>query len=274
MHVQGVHTLVAPMAMAAATLRRIPYVVTFHSGGHSQGWRNRIRSVQWRVVAPLLRRAAALVAVSEFEQRQFARVLNLPTARIKVIPNGSLTSSAPARPARDGPFHVVTVGRLEEYKGHQHVIAAWPAIAQRWPGSKLSVIGRGPYEQELRGLATEVGAGSIEFRHFPLDQRQGYLDELRTADVLVLLSEYESQGIVVLEALSSGASVVVHDATALAEYVQRGWAVGVGNVGSADEIVAAMGKALGDRRSAISLPTWDGCASALIETYRSVPRAM
>src|SRR5438128_1723946 len=32
-HCQGYHTLVAPLAMLAALRARIPYIVTFHSGG-------------------------------------------------------------------------------------------------------------------------------------------------------------------------------------------------------------------------------------------------
>jgi len=42
-HVQSYHTLVAPLAMATAARRRIPYVVTFHGGGHSQRIRNEAR---------------------------------------------------------------------------------------------------------------------------------------------------------------------------------------------------------------------------------------
>src|SRR5947207_257771 len=34
-HVQSYHTLVAPLAMLRALTLRIPYVVTFHGGGHS-----------------------------------------------------------------------------------------------------------------------------------------------------------------------------------------------------------------------------------------------
>ena len=45
-HVQGVHTLVPPLAMAAARASRTPYVLTFHSGGHSSALRRRSRGLQ------------------------------------------------------------------------------------------------------------------------------------------------------------------------------------------------------------------------------------
>src|ERR1700694_296509 len=46
MHLQGWHTLVAPLAMFAALRAHIPYAVTFHSGGHSSSVRNSSRGIQ------------------------------------------------------------------------------------------------------------------------------------------------------------------------------------------------------------------------------------
>jgi len=51
-HVQSYHTLVAPLAMLRALLLRVPYVVTFHGGGHSLGHRNRARRLQRRFLRP------------------------------------------------------------------------------------------------------------------------------------------------------------------------------------------------------------------------------
>lgn len=42
-HIQGCHTFVAPFGMLAAIKAGIPFVVTFHSGGHSSFLRNAVR---------------------------------------------------------------------------------------------------------------------------------------------------------------------------------------------------------------------------------------
>ena len=42
-HVQSYHTLVAPIAMATAARPGLPFVVTFHGGGHSGRVRNHVR---------------------------------------------------------------------------------------------------------------------------------------------------------------------------------------------------------------------------------------
>lgn len=65
-HVQSYHTLVAPLAMWAAWRAGLPYVVTFHGGGHSSALRNRMRGAQQTLLRPLLARAEKLIAVANF----------------------------------------------------------------------------------------------------------------------------------------------------------------------------------------------------------------
>jgi glycosyltransferase involved in cell wall biosynthesis len=79
-HCQGIHTPVPVLAMLAAGRAHIPYLVTFHTGGHTLAHRNAMRSVQWRVLGPLLRKAASLVAVSRFEADALSAQARLGTA--------------------------------------------------------------------------------------------------------------------------------------------------------------------------------------------------
>ena len=75
-------------AMLAAKRAGIPYIVTFHTGGHSQQLRNALRSAQWRLVGPLLREASALIAVSQFEALTMTRQARLEDGSVIVIRNG------------------------------------------------------------------------------------------------------------------------------------------------------------------------------------------
>ena len=95
-HVQSYHTLVAPIAMAAAARRGVPFVVTFHGGGHSGRVRNHVRVAQRRALRPLLARAAALVAVAQFEIDEYGRELGVPASRFALIPNGVDLPSEPS----------------------------------------------------------------------------------------------------------------------------------------------------------------------------------
>ena len=127
-HVQGYHTFVAPLAMWAASLAKIPYVVTFHSGGHSSRARRAFRGGQLLALRPLLKRSQRLIAVSDFERRLFVRALRLGRERFEVIPNGAqLPTPRPLNPSGAKPL-IVSLGRLERYKGHHRILDAMPHL--------------------------------------------------------------------------------------------------------------------------------------------------
>ena len=152
-HVQSYHTLVAPLAMTAAARARIPYVVTFHGGGHSSRLRNAIRGPQLRLLRPLLARARALVSVAEFEIEHYGAALGLPRGRFVTIPNGA---DLPAPSAEAPPISgrlIVSSGRLERYKGHERVLRAVPHVLAAIPDAWLWIAGAGPRESELHRLA-------------------------------------------------------------------------------------------------------------------------
>ncbi|MDP9247838.1 MAG: glycosyltransferase family 4 protein [Candidatus Dormibacteraeota bacterium] len=272
-HCQGIHTLVAPLAMLVAAQRRIPFVVTFHSGGHSSMLRHRLRTLQWIALVPLLRRAAGLIAVSPFEARLFGHLPGMDGPRIDVISNGiDLVGPRHVTPVdRD---LIVSVGRLERYKGHHHAIDALPRLAQSRPLVHLRIAGTGPYERQLRNAAKRIGvADRVEISAIAPADRTSMADLMARAGVVVLFSEYESQGLAVMEALGLGRPVVVTDSTALHEYVERGLAQGVAAGASKGELAEAILQALArpplpPRR----LATWDDCAQQLLALYQSIAR--
>ena len=95
-HCQGIHTPVPWLAMISARQAGIPYLVTFHTGGHSSRLRNAMRSAQWRLAGPLLRNAVSLIAVSHVEAAALARHARLGGKRVMVIRNGG--ALPPPRP--------------------------------------------------------------------------------------------------------------------------------------------------------------------------------
>jgi glycosyltransferase involved in cell wall biosynthesis len=275
-HCQGYQTLTAPLAMWAAGVARLPYLVTLHSGGHSTSLRNALMRVQWKALRPRLLHAERLVAVSNFEAAFFAEKVRLPLERFTVIPNGSsLPQVPPAEPSDGGPL-IASVGRLERYKGHHRVLAAFPRVLQRFPEARLRIAGGGPEGPWLRRMAADLGiADRVAVGPVPPSDRQAMASLLSQAALVVLLSEYESQAIALHEALSLGRPVLVAYTSALRELADRSLAAAVPLTASDDEIAAAILRQLRLPRMPIGLhlPTWDDCASALLELYRKVIRS-
>ena len=272
-HVQGVHNLVAPTALAAARRAGIPTVLTFHTGGHLSALRRSVRSLQWRLLGPLLRSAAALVAVSDYERRTFAAVLRAAEGTIRVIPNGCepLPVDRSAESPEGRPL-LVSVGRLERYKGHHRILQALPAILAQAPDARLVVAGSGPYEQALRAMASRLEVSDrVSICAFGPERRAALGKLVADADVFCLLSEYESQGIAVMEALAAGTKALVADTSALSELGRSGLATTVSLEAPAEQIAAAvLAIAAAPRRAPPAIPTWDDCAEQLLRLYREV----
>ncbi len=271
-HVQGIHTLVPPLAMLVAWLRRIPYVVTFHTGGSSSAFRTRMRGLQFRLLSPLLRRAAALVGVSRFEARRFEDATGLPAGTVRVVRNGGTLPTPPADVVVD-PDLVVSIGRLERYKGHHRAVEALPRILTQRPGARLLVLGSGPYEEELRALARNLGVEDrVEIRFVPPVQRDAMARALAGAGVVTLLSDYEAHPVAVMEALAVGRPAVVLRTSGLTELADDGWVRGVDADADAATVADAVLAQLADPLvpDVAELPDWESSTAELADVYADV----
>jgi len=269
-HVHSYQTFVAPFAMLAARRARYPYLVTFHSGGHSSRLRSSIRGGQVAVLRPLLRRARRLIAVSEFERTLFAARLGIPAERIALVPPGAQMPT-PVDVAPDPEPLIVSVGRLERYKGHQRAIAAMPDVLAQLPNARLRIAGGGPYESSLRALVTRMGLDDrVEIGAVPQEDRAGMATLLARASVVVLLSEYEANPASVMEALALRRPTLGAYTSGLMEYADRGQIRAVPIKAPPAAVAAAI---VGEIRaplapSPIVIPTLDETAAALLRLYR------
>jgi glycosyltransferase involved in cell wall biosynthesis len=277
-HLQSYHTLVAPLAMAAALRARIPYVVTFHGGGHSSRLRAALRRWQLAALRPLLARAERLIAVASFEIPQYSAQLGVRGERFALIPNGADLGGELSQPVHiSDATLIVSVGRLERYKGHQRIISAMPAIVAQRPDVRLRIAGVGPYEPELRRLAERLGvAERVEIRAVPMHDRSGMAGLMAGAALVAVLSDYETHPIAALEALSLGRPVLVTATSGLQELADRGMARAIPLRSRPEEVAAAALRLLEQPAVAcgLTLPTWDDCAAHLHTLYRAVLEAV
>ncbi|MES5481935.1 glycosyltransferase family 4 protein [Bradyrhizobium sp. INPA03-11B] len=271
-HFQGYSTFVVPIGLLAAVRTKAPFVLTFHSGGHSSRLRNAVRGTQRALLRPLLAKAARLIGVSEFEASFFSTKMDIPRERFVVIPNGAAMPAASPGVKVD-PCLIVSSGRLERYKGHHRLIAAMPGLIRRMPNARLHIVGTGPYEGELRRLVSALGLDDqVTIAGIPGSERQRMADLLASAGLFVLLSDYEAHPVAVMEALSLRRPVLVSDTSGLRELATNGLCRALPRDAGPDEIAGAMAEELEAQREIpdLALPDWDACAEALSDVYRDV----
>jgi len=113
------------------------------------------------------------------------------------------------------------VGRLSTEKRFDIVLNALAKLAPADPDLRLLVVGTGPAEGHYKKMSEDLGISELViFTGFLPDA------DLATAyassEVLVIASTFETQGLVVLEALASGTPVVGIRSRAIPEFVKEG----------------------------------------------------
>jgi len=104
---------------------------------------------------------------------------------------------------------VCVVGRLVPHKQVEHAIDAWVRLRETIPGLRLTIVGSGWWEDELRAHAlTRAGGEAIEFTgHVSEEQKQ---DVYAASWVMALPSLKEGWGLVIGEAGMHGTPAVAY----------------------------------------------------------------
>ena len=230
-----------PDGVAAVALGRalgVPVVITARGSDVTQlpDYPAPRRMIQWA-----MRQADALIAVSAGLKTAMV-ALGADPARITVLRNGvDLVMFQPqdrvgARAALGltGPT-LLSVGLLNERKGHQRIIAAMPEL----PGWRLLIVGDGPDRPKLAALAQERGVGErVQFiGPVPHGSLSSYYS---AADALVLASSREGWANVLLEAMACGTPVIASPIPGNPEVVQEAAAGVIMPENSAAGVVAGL----------------------------------
>ncbi len=234
-------------SLAALATGTHPIVGTFHRAGTDVVYR-----AEGVLLGPLARRIDAAVAVSEAARATALHVLGRRLEIRSVIPNAvDLRHFENVRQTcahdRADPLRIVFVGRHEERKGLVVLLEAFRLLGNPGlcPGRpcRLLVVGAGP---ETGRLTERYGADdAIEWLGPVDDVKKARL--LGRADVFVAPSTGgESFGVVLLEAMAAGATVIASD---LPGYrLAAGDAAVLVPAGDAGALAGALASLLGDRR--------------------------
>jgi len=168
----------------------------------------------------------------------------IPRSAVEVIyPGIDTVGYTPADDARSPTPVFAYLGRLKRYKGVQHVIAAFAALAH--PTARLEIAGAGDFQSSLERLAASLDLGE-RVRFLGRISEEEKLRMLRRAWALVFASPKEGWGITNLEAAACGTPVVASNSPGIRESVRDGETGYLVAHGDARAMAAAMGRLADD----------------------------
>jgi glycosyltransferase involved in cell wall biosynthesis len=230
--------------------------------------------------------ATLTVTVSQYSSQKITQFYDVDKAKIRIVPNGVDTRRfKPSTPGEkikrqigiDNKLCVLFVGRLIPRKGVGFLVEAATQIIKEHPQTVFLIVGEGPQKPHLASSLEKMGlAGNFVFLG---DVNERVLPAVyNCADVFVLPSIQEGQGIALLEAQATAKPVVAFDVGGVREAVlnkETGLLMKPDSSALAAAVVKlladwALRKKIGKRgREFVSANfSWDLCAERMLKVYR------
>ncbi|MBI5134450.1 MAG: glycosyltransferase [Candidatus Taylorbacteria bacterium] len=195
----------------------LPLHIQIHTDFYSPYFKdsvlNRIRIALSNRTLP---KASAIRAVSERIKRSLPLDLQAKASVLPIFADVTAIEGAPV-PVGFRQKHprfakmAVVASRLTKEKDIGSALEAFAAAKKESPEAGLVVVGSGPEEGKLKSKVQSLGlADWVVFE--PWAERATVISYMKTADAFLSSSLYEGYGLSMLEAHSSGATLVVTDA--------------------------------------------------------------
>jgi len=208
---------IIPTGVLALKLKKkfnLDYVVTSHGSdvpGHNTDRFKFLHKFTGPILRKICKMAKSITVPSHFLKDLILKNIDHNiNKKIIVLPSGSKDF---ARNDIEKENIILSVGRMHEGKGFQYLIEAFKKIdSDDW---KLYLVGNGPYKKILEKMAE--GDENIIFTGWIDNKGEKFIELINKAKVFSLLSAFESQGIVYLEAMSAGCSILASNINACKE---------------------------------------------------------
>ncbi|MFJ9552853.1 glycosyltransferase family 4 protein [Nocardiopsis sp. NPDC101807] len=253
-----------------------PLVATFHTSNP----RSRAMAASSRALRSATEKINGRIAVSEAARRTLVEHVGGDAV---LIPNGVAVRAfehadpLPGWPGEGGSLGFL--GRLDEpRKGLSVLLDAFALMAPARPGLRLLVAGPGDQEAALASVPAGIRARVVPLgRLDDADKARAY----RSADVFCAPNlGGESFGIVLTEAMASGAAIVASDIPAFSAVLEGGGAGDLFSAGDPADLAERAGALLDDpeRRRALSAAArravraydWETVAADVVHVYETV----
>lgn len=185
----------------------IPFLITEHSSLHGL---QDISPKLTKKINESFSNANRLIVVSPFLKNLLIKKYNIRNKEIIVIPNllpADFEKCLQLKEKKEKPSKFITVGRMDKNKNHLMLLQSFCNFLKEEPNARLTLVGDGEERKYLQEFVDVEGINdSVVFKGRL--SRVDILNELLISDVFVLPSNFETFGVVLIEALACGLPVI------------------------------------------------------------------
>lgn len=180
------------------------------------------------LLSEMAREAEFVVAVSDYSRDLLCEMCPESAEKMIRIYNGiEVDDFMPSVIKQQRPLRMISVGRLIEFKGFQHLIGTCGLLKRRGMEFEMHIVGEGPMRPDLEEKIAAEGLGDC-VRLMGVRTQEEIKRELAEADLFVLASIFDSVGAsdilptVITEAMACHLPVVSTTVTGIPEMVAQG----------------------------------------------------
>lgn len=195
------------IGLLARRWMQVPLLVSVH--GADVTYTARQNAASAAIIRQVFQQSDALIANSQWTARlmRYYGAAGRPVDVIRLGGDHPAHIGATSRPACDRRIHLLTVGYLEERKGHRYVLEAIQQLITAGYDLHWTIVGDGDQWAVLKQMTQKQGvAEMITFAGYKAHQE--VWPYFADCDIFVLPSWNEAFGIVYVEALSMGKPVI------------------------------------------------------------------
>ncbi len=232
-----------------------PVVGTFHAAMPETMLGKSIAGSIAPFVKSVVKHLSAVTAVSTVATSYISNYVDI--ADVNFVPNGvdlDVYKNPPVgSKERSG---ILYVGRLEKRKGVKYLLRAFAQLLTTMPNIHLTIAGGGPDLEKLKRVAAELEIEkNVTFLGFVTEKNKQKL--MRECALFVSPALYgESFGIVLIEAMASGAIVIGGNNAGYATVLSGLGAVGLVDPEDSELFASRMSVLLSDKKLRILLQQW------------------
>jgi len=235
----------------------------------------------------MAKHANVIVTISKYSKTKIIEHYGVDEEKIRIVPNGvdtekfqpSNQAAAKQELKLDAAPTVLFMGSLVPRKGLLYLVEAAKTVVKQQTDARFLIVGSGPQKEQITAAVASAGlSGNFVFLgNLPENQ---LVAAYNAADVFVLPSVQEGQGIVLLEAQACGKPVAAFGIGGVNEVVRGGETGFLSRPGDIAGLAEALMRLLGDgalrgrmgaagRRFVEENYTWDLCAQRMLATYKA-----
>jgi glycosyltransferase involved in cell wall biosynthesis len=165
-----------------------------------------------------------LVVLSELMRDEARRYLPMADAALVKILHGVAAPAAiaQAEPERERPLRIGLFGRIQHYKGQHLLIEAVDTLRARGVGAHANIIGHSMDDEYLASLQQDVSQRGLQAQVSFAGFHPSPQSIMPDFDVIVLTTDREPFGLVLIEAMRSGVAVIGSNAGGVLEIIEHG----------------------------------------------------